>query len=101
MTGVAGRWTHSFEEDHGDVMVYRPADHDLPWPRRRAGIDFAPDGTYVEWVVGREGTRRPVAGRWRAGEGGRIELSGEAGAPQVVEVVLLAPDRLELRRRTA
>src|SRR3954453_5706680 len=99
---LAGQWMHSFEEDHGDVVVYRPATHDFPRARGRDGLEFAPDGSFTEWAVGRGGARagwcaggaggggaagEPVPGRWRSGDGDRVEVSTERGGDQVLEIV--------------
>ena len=102
--GVAGRWMHSFEEDHEDVLVYRPPDHDFPRARGRDGIEFAPDGSFVEWAVGRGDAQQAVPGRWRtadpggAAEGHAVQVSTDPGGGQVLEILRVAPDRLEIRR---
>jgi hypothetical protein len=99
--GLTGRWLHSFEEDHGDVLVYRPSEHDFPRARGRDGIEFSPDGAFVEWAIGRGDAPEAVPGRWRtADSGGAVEVTGSRGGEQVLEILTLAPDRLELRRRS-
>jgi hypothetical protein len=100
--GVTGRWMHSFEEDHDDVLVYRPPDHDFPRARGRDGIEFAPDGSFVEWAIGRGDAEQAVPGQWRTSDaGGALEVTTERGGAQVLEVVSVAADRLEVRRRAA
>jgi hypothetical protein len=99
---VTGRWTHSFEEDHDDVLVYRPPEHDFPRARGRDGIEFAPDGSFVEWAIGRGDAQQAVPGRWRTAEaGGAVEVTTERGGEQVLEILSVAPNRLEVRRRAA
>lgn len=93
------RWSHSFEEDHDDVVVYRPADFDFPRARGRGGIEFRADGSYIDWVVGRGDAREPRRGRWRLDDDGRLRLSTTADQQRVVEVVQVTPERLELRTR--
>jgi hypothetical protein len=101
-SGVTGRWLHSFEEDHDDVLVYRPADHDFPRARGRDGIEFGPDGSFVDWAVGRGDASEAVPGRWRTADaGGALEVTTERGGELVREIVSAAPDRLEIRRREA
>jgi hypothetical protein len=95
--GVAGRWMHSFEEDHGDVLVYRPPEHDFPLARGRDGIEFAPDGSFVEWAIGRGDAGQAVPGRWQA-DGSAVEVATDRGG-QVLEILQVTPDRLEIRRR--
>jgi hypothetical protein len=91
------RWGHSFEEDHDDVRVYRPAEYDFPRARGRDGIEFRPDGSYIDWVVGPGDAREPQGGRWRLEGDGRIRVTTAADQERVVEVLSVSPDRLELR----
>ncbi len=44
-TEPVGRWTHSFEEDHDGISVYRRDDFAFPPARGRRGVEFRPDGT--------------------------------------------------------
>ena len=98
MQGVTGRWTHSFEEDRGDVLVYRPSDHNFPRSPGRDGIEFSADGSCTEWVPRRGDALEPVPGRWRATGDGRLHVTTDRGEQRVIEVVQLGPDRLEIRR---
>jgi hypothetical protein len=100
-TALAGRWMHSFEEDHGDVLVYRPTNLDFPRARGRDGIEFAPDGSSVERAIGRADAQQAVPGRWRPAYGGRLAVTTERGGEQVLEVLSASRDRLEVRRRAA
>jgi len=73
------RWVHSFEEDAGGIIVYRPADYPFPPARGRAGIEFSADGGFIEWMIGPADVPRPVAGQWR-GEGmGWVSVSFPMG----------------------
>ena len=93
---LAQSWGHSFEEDHDDVRVYRPAGHPFPVARGRDGIELRPDGTYVVRAVGRGDAGEATTGTWRA-DGGRLHLTSGPGRGRAVEIVHLGPDRLELR----
>ena len=93
---LAGRWMHSFEEDHDGIQVFRPVDYDFPRARGRAGIEFQPDGTFVDWAIGRGDANEARLGQWEPAPGGRIRVSAGDG-PQVLEVVRVEPDRLEIR----
>ncbi len=97
------RWSHSFEEDTANFHVYRPAEHPFPRARGRAGIELQPDGTFVDWVVGRGDARQPVAGRWREEAPGRLRVTfdGDARPPFVLEIVDSTPDVLKVRRTAA
>jgi len=87
-----GRWTHSFEEDHDGITVYRRDDFAFPPARARRGVEFRDDGTFVEWVIGRADAPEGRTGRWQPS--GVITRAG--GMPGSVRVVSAEPDRLEL-----
>jgi len=89
---VLGRWTHSYEEDHDGISVYRRDDFTFPPARARRGVEFRPDGTFVEWVIGRADAPEGRTGRWEPS--GVITRAG--GMPGSVRVVAAEPDRLEL-----
>ncbi|SCG76564.1 hypothetical protein GA0070614_5951 [Micromonospora coxensis] len=90
-------WTHSFEEDHEGVRVYRPAEHDFPPARGRDGMEFHADGTFVDRPIGRGDANERRPGRWRCPPEGPIRVDTAAGARRRMEIVRLEPDRLEVR----
>lgn len=86
-----GRWTHSSEEDHDGVSVYRREDFAFPPARGRRGVEFRPDGTFVEWLLGRgDAPEAAQPGRWQP-TGTVSRVSGATG-----RVVAATPDRLEI-----
>ena len=88
------RWTHAFEEDDAEGMVYRPADADLPLSRRpRAGLALFPDGTAHLLVPGPDDRPRPRDAAWRD-EAGEVVIATPEGD---YRVVAWSPDRLVLR----
>jgi hypothetical protein len=95
------RWGHSFEEDHENVSVYRPADYPFPRARGRPGIEFRRDGTYVDWTIGPADVKQAREGRWVAESPGRVRVVGPArgGAARVLEILRSDDDVLELRER--
>ena len=96
------RWTHSFEEDHEGVVVYRPADFAFPRARGRAGIEFLADGSFVDLAIGRGDAPEPrLGGMWRIDEDGRLIITSGAGERRVMDVVELVPERLQLHIREA
>ncbi|WP_433367287.1 hypothetical protein ACQPZX_39335 [Actinoplanes sp. CA-142083] len=95
-----GRWTHSYEEDHDGVQVYRPDGYDFPPARGRRGIEFRPDGTYIDWAIGRGDANEARPGRWEPAAPGRLHITTPAGQ-RVLEVTLVEPDRLEIRPGSA
>ena len=86
-----GRWTHSFEEDAADTKVYRPASFAFPPARGRAGIELHPDGTFVEWTIGRGDAPQPIRGRWQADVMNmnqlRVEFDGDARPARTLEIL--------------
>jgi hypothetical protein len=97
------KWGHSFEEDSGDTLVYRPADHDFPRARGRDQIEFRPDGTFIEWVVGRGDARQAMQGQWEVQPDHRLQISSAGGEcrRRVLEIIKVGPDILEMRQRPA
>lgn len=83
------KWGHSFEEDTGDTTVYRPAQFEFPRARGRDGIEFRPDGTFVDWVIGPADAQSGVNGHWKVEGPGRVRVSfdGNVRAPRVFEIV--------------
>jgi hypothetical protein len=92
------RWFHSFEEDDGSSTVYRPEDFPFPRARGRAGLEFRPDGTLVDWQIGPGDAGRPVEGRWLLEGPGRLRLVFPSGGPdRMVELIAVEDDVLRLR----
>lgn len=95
---MAGRWTHSFEEDHDGITVYRRDDFAFPPARGRRGVEFRPDGTFVQLSIGRGDAPEPGAtGRWSAaGMLLRTPQLTAGSAGTAGRVVQATPDRLEI-----
>jgi hypothetical protein len=103
---LVGRWTHSFEEDHDGVTVYRHDDFAFPPARGRRGVEFRPDGSFSELLIGRGDAPEPgAAGRWSAGgevsravdPAGSGGMAGSAGMNGGTgSIVSVGPDRLEI-----
>ncbi|MGP4105000.1 hypothetical protein [Nonomuraea sp. KM90] len=98
---IVGSWLHSYEEDSQTTAVYRPPDHPFPPSRRvRRGLEFRADGAFVDLRPGPDDRPRPVVGRWRAEEWGRIRVAFPSGrdAPLELTVVSCAHDVLVLAK---
>jgi hypothetical protein len=91
------RWVHAHEEDSGDSMVFRPADHPLPPSRGRTALDLRADGTYTETGIGPTDRPEDADGTWQL-EGNRLELTRHGGGGRVVHIVSADDDRLVVRR---
>lgn len=97
---ITGRWLHSFEEDSGETRVYRPADSELPRARGRQGVEFLPDGTFIEMQIGPTDVPQEVRGRWENVGTGVVRLSFDDPNRQdrTVEVVQCDEQKLCLRQ---
>jgi len=95
MAGLQGAWAHSFEEDEGDVQVYRPHDT-FPFPPSRQGretLDFRDAGQVVSGMPGPDDRqRRSSAGLTPLGMN-RFRL----GDARVIEVIESGPEVLKVR----
>ncbi|MEV0388887.1 hypothetical protein [Nonomuraea sp. NPDC050643] len=90
---IIGSWLHSFEEDTGTTAVYRPHDHPFPPARRvRRGLEFRADGTFVELRPGPDDRPRPVTGRWRFLEDGRVQVTFPDGGAEPFELTVSRTD---------
>ncbi|WP_314245274.1 hypothetical protein [Streptomyces sp. DSM 40907] len=96
-------WVHSFEEDTEAVTVYRPADYPFPPARGRRGLEFAPDGVFIDHPIGRGDAPDAVPGRWQLAEGSRVVISfpGSDLPDRGLEIVRCGEDVLEIRSTTA
>lgn len=79
----SGTWAHSFEEDEGDIQVYRPrATYPFPPSRRgRETLEFDPAGRASSGMPGPDDRMRP-----------------QMAAPPF-DVVETGPDILKIRLR--
>lgn len=94
-TGLAGSWMHSFEEDEGDVQVYRPgASFAFPPSRRgRETLDFQQAGQVVTGMPGPDDRPMHSASGMTALGMNRFRL----GDSRVIEVIESSPEVLKVR----
>jgi hypothetical protein len=95
------KWGHSFEEDTGDITVYRPDNYPFPRARGRAGIEFRPDGTFIDWIIGPGDAHRAISGHWRMEGPGRVRVyfDGDVRAPRVLEILQCDAAVLKARQK--
>jgi hypothetical protein len=92
------RWVHSYEEDDGDEMVFRPSDFDLPPARGRRQIELRRDGSYLEAFPGPTDVPEQAGGSWLL-KGDKLALHPGGDRPEEEwRVVAAEADRLRLRR---
>jgi hypothetical protein len=95
------RWHHSFEEDRGDIQVFRPANYAFPRARGRVGLEFRADGTSIRYGIGRGDAPTTEPGRWQMVGSNRIQVQSQAGTAASVnnlEIVRLDENVLEVRQ---
>jgi hypothetical protein len=98
---LKGSWTHSFEEDDGEIQVYRPTGTFTFSPSRRGRevLEFGEGGNLNEWTLGPDDRPRSTPGRWTALGMNRFRLEGTAGASnRVIEIVEYRPEILKIRK---
>jgi hypothetical protein len=97
----SGSWTHSFEEDEGSILVYRPTDRfAFPPARGRETLHFRGSGELLRQIPGPNDRHIERADHWAALSGNRLGVGGMPGAPEnVYEILESGPDILKLRRQ--
>lgn len=91
---LSGTWAHSFEEDEGEVQVYRPGGFPFPPSRRgRETLDFQGTGQVIMGVPGRDDRQVHSAVGVTALGMNRFRL----GDTRVIEVIEAGPDVLKVR----
>lgn len=89
-------WTHSHEEDHDGLVVYRPSERDFPPARGRESFTLIAGGELEQ--VGPGPDDRPVTshGSWSF-DADRLELQRAGAAPVSYVVDDVGPDLLVMR----
>mgnify|MGYP000287417660 CR=1 FL=1 len=68
------RWTHSREEDQGDILVYRLSDYPFPPARGREGLEFRKNGEFIRYQIGTTDRSLAVPGRWSVKDTNIVEV---------------------------
>jgi len=102
-TQLAGKvWLHSFEEDEGQVLTYRPNTFDFPPSRGRTGFALEEDGVIKQYDIAPTDGLEEHIGQWQ--QTGRkeiqVQLPGNDRPAQsyTLEIVLLKDEVLKLKR---
>jgi len=92
---LSGAWTHSFEEDDGDIQVYRPS-NSFAFPPARRGretFEFATPGQVVTGVPGPDDKLERASSSLTPMGMGRFRI----GEERVIEVIQSASDILKVK----
>lgn len=87
------RWTHSFEEDTENEMVYRPEGFVLGRARGRMQFDLNENGEVVDTPIGRDDVPEPIIGTWKL-EGDQLVINRSDGSTQVYQIKVVTPEKL-------
>lgn len=95
-----GSWTHSYEEDAGDVQVYRRSEAFAfpPSRRGRETLAFGDGGRMTNSTPGPDDRPQRSSGTVTALGRNRFRLQAGNGAGMQIEVVEATPDALRIRR---
>jgi hypothetical protein len=92
------KWMHSREEDQDGIMVYRGERCNFPPARGRDGIEFKPDGTFVEWAIGAGDNQQGITGHWEATDSTHVRVSFNGSRPaRSMEIVQVDGQVLKVR----
>ncbi|RMG30241.1 MAG: hypothetical protein D6730_02800 [Bacteroidetes bacterium] len=93
-------WVHTHEESSPELMVFRPAGHDLPLSRNREGFEIRKDGTFVHTTIGKRDYPETVEAHWKVKKSIMVvQPENEGHEAFSLEIVELAPDRLAVKKQ--
>jgi hypothetical protein len=94
---LVGAWTHSHEEDDGEILVYRPSAWDFPPARGRDSLELRGDGTLARRNPGPDDRSVVNPGTWDL-VGHRLGLYQSGTSEIFFDVDEVSDDRLVVRR---
>ena len=102
---IGKTWLHSYEEDEGDIMVYRPNTFDFPPSRGRTGFALESGGVLKQYEIAPTDGLEEHLGKWTL-EGNdkiRVEIKGNGIPAQdyTIKVLSLKEDVLKIKRTDA
>lgn len=95
-------WLHSYEEDEGDILVYRPNSYDFPPSRGRTGFALEREGVARQYVIAPTDGLEEQIGLWEYGDKNTVKVhiqgNGHPEQRYSLEIVSLKDGVLKLRR---
>ena len=100
-TLLFNKWMHSYEDDRGEIKVYRPATYKFPPARGRKGFAFHKDGEFIEYRIhpADKGVI-PIIGKWQFVNDTIIQISfgKDSDIPTYrIQTISLKPDVFKLK----
>ncbi|WP_439881502.1 hypothetical protein ACSX1A_20525 [Pontibacter sp. MBLB2868] len=99
---IGKTWLHSYEEDEGDVMVYRLNSYDFPPSRGRTGFELEKGGVLKQYDIAPTDGLEEHVGKWEKVGDDKVHIyikgNGQPAQSYTVEVVSLKDDILKLKK---
>jgi len=96
-------WLHSYEEDEGDITVYRPNTYDFPPSRGRTGFALEPGGIIKRFEIAPTDGLEEHQGSWQLKEKNLLEvhMNENQVPPQhyIIEIVSLEDGVLKVKQQ--
>ncbi len=95
-------WLHSFEEDQGDILTYRPNSYEFPPSRGRTGFDLEEGGVIKEYNIAPTDGLEERIGQWEYKNDKQVLVTlkgnGQPDERYLLEIISLEDDVLKLRK---
>jgi hypothetical protein len=95
-------WLHSYEEDEGDIMVYRPNTYDFPPSRGRTGFALEEGGVLKQYDIAPTDGLEENVGKWTqlAKDKVRVQLEGNGQPSQdyTLHIVSVSAEVLKVKK---
>ncbi|WP_299825258.1 hypothetical protein [uncultured Pontibacter sp.] len=102
---IGKTWLHSYEEDEGDITVYRPNTFDFPPSRGRTGFALEKEGVLKQYDIAPTDGLEEHLGKWTREDKDKIRVQFEGNEQQeqgyLIEVVSLKNDVLKIKKTAA
>lgn len=98
-------WLHSFEEDQGDILTYRPNSYEFPPSRGRTGFALEEGGIIKEYNIAPTDGLEERIGRWEYADNKQLLVTlkgnGEPEERYFLKILSLEDEVLKVRKQPA
>lgn len=98
-------WLHSYEEDEGEVLVYRPNSYDFPPSRGRTGFELEKGGVLKQYDIAPTDGLEEHIGEWEKVDKDKVQVkikgNGQPSQNYIIEIVSLKDNILKLKRTSS